>query len=136
MSIDNAYGAEGNAVPDFDLADVMSALFTKPSAFKSSRKLEPVTALPDCDLVWVMSAELTNRSALTSPANTPIGMETLLVFVPSLTPVSVMAMFCAFGTPVQFTVTTLPLVDVVAGCPAHEADVTLMIGAGNVTRIV
>ena len=45
------YGAEGNAVPDFDLTDVMSALFINPSAVTSSRKLELVTALPDCDLV-------------------------------------------------------------------------------------
>jgi len=66
----------------------------------------------------------------------PIGIETFPVFVPSLTLVKVIAMSCAFGTPEQFTVTTLPFILVVAGCPAHEAEPMLAIGPGNVTTIV
>jgi hypothetical protein len=82
-----------------------------------------------------MSLELTDRFAVVSPSSTPIGMETFPLWVPSLTPVSVIAIFCAFGTPVQFTVTTLPLVLVVAGCPPHAADPTVT-GFGNVATIV
>ena len=83
-----------------------------------------------------MSLEFTARFAVVSPARTPIGIETFPTLVPSLTLVSVIAMSVAFGTPVQFTVTTLPLVLVVAGCPPQEAEPTLWIGPGNVTTIV
>ena len=51
-----------------------------------------------------------------------------------VTPVSTMAMFWAFGTPVQLTVTTLPLLAVVAGCPPQVAELTVT-GAGNVTTM-
>src|ERR1041385_1306370 len=118
----------GRAVPDLLFTNAMSALSMNPSMFMSSRKFDPVTALPDCDFVCEMSAESTKRSLVVSPTKTPIGIDTFPLFVPSLTFVRVIAIFVAFGMPVQFTVTTLPLVLVVAGCPPHVAEATLEIG--------
>src|SRR5690242_12231746 len=67
----------GRAVPDFDFTREMSALFRKPSAFRSSRKLVPSTLCPDCDFVWLISAELTNPSAFVSPTSRPKVVDTL-----------------------------------------------------------
>src|SRR5205085_6905902 len=69
----------GSAVPDFDFARAMSALSMNPSLFKSSRKLELLTALPDCDFVCAMSAESTKLSLFVSPMSTPIVLEKLPV---------------------------------------------------------
>src|ERR1043166_6313207 len=125
----------GNAVPDLLFTNAASTASMKPSTLASSRKLEPVTACPDWDLVWATSTASVKRSALVSPARTPIGIETLPMLVPSLTPVSVIAMFWALGTPLQLTVTTLPLALVVAGCPPQAAESTVT-GPGNVTTMV
>src|SRR6266478_2631848 len=63
-------------------------------------------------------------------------METLPTFVPSFTPIRFIATVCALGTPVQFTVTWLPDMLVVAAFPAQVAAPTALIGVGKVTTMV
>ena len=91
----------GSPVPDFDFTSEISALSIAPSTLRSSRKLDGPTALPDCDLVWLISAESTAGSALVSPTSRPMVTEALL---PPFTPVRLMVVYWALGTPVKFTV--------------------------------